>query len=286
MEFSIIIPTYNRLSQLKLAIHNIFKQDFDDYEVIVVDDGSTDGTEQYLKSLATQNLKWISQNNKGPAAARNAGIKLSNGKYIVFTDDDCTVPPNWLSRFKKVFESNEVDIIGGAVENSNKKNIYPEVSQHITNFFVEYLNHEGKSSPFLTSNNIAYRADILKKVGGFDERFRKAGGEERALNWKILCAGGKSIYISEIIIGHNHEMDFSGFVRQQLNYGHGSYTLYKIAGNEFMIKIPKIPFVAHLRLSLTFFEGNVFLGILKFILYIGAQKLVMIGFIAAVIRKK
>jgi glycosyltransferase involved in cell wall biosynthesis len=278
MEFSVIVPTYNRLSQLKLVLQSIFKQDLDDYEVIVVNDGSIDGTDLYLNSLATPQLKLIRQQNKGPAAARNAGIRLVQGKYIVFTDDDCTVPSNWLSSFKKVFESNEVDIIGGAVRNSNKKNIYSEVGQHITNFFVEYLNQEGKSSPFLTSNNIAYRADVLKKSGGFDERFKKAGGEERALNWKILCAGGKLIYISEIIMDHNHEMDLSGFVRQQLNYGRGSYILYKVAGKEFKIKIPKIPFAAHLRLSRSFFKGNIFLSIIKFILFIGAQKLVAFGF--------
>ncbi len=285
MEFSVIIPTYNRLSQLKLAIHSIFKQDFDDYEVIVVDDGCTDGTEQYLRSLATPKLKFISQNNKGPAAARNAGIRLAKGKYIVFTDDDCEVSSNWLSSFKQNYESTGADIIGGVVRNSNKKNIYSEVSQHITSFFVEYLNKEGGSSPFLTSNNIAYRADVLKKVGGFDERFRKAGGEERALNWRILCASGKSIYKSEIIIEHNHEMDLSGFVKQQLNYGRGSYILYKVAGKELKIKNPKIPCAAHLRLSLSFFKGNVFLSILKFILYIGAQKLVVFGFCLQALKK-
>lgn len=278
MLFSIVVPTYNRLSQLKLALQSIFNQDLDDYEVIVVDDGSTDGTEQYLKSLAKPKLKLICQNNKGPAAARNAGIRLAQGKYIVFTDDDCTIPLNWLSSFKKVFESNEVDIIGGAVRNSNKKNIYSEVSQHITNYFVMYLNQEGKSSPFLTSNNIAYQADVLKKSGGFDERFKKAGGEERALNWKILSTGGKSVYAPDILVDHSHEMDLSGFIRQQLNYGRGSYILYKVAGKEFKIKIPKIPIAAHLQLSRSFFKENLLFGFVKFILYIGAQKLVAIGF--------
>ncbi|MDI6804234.1 MAG: glycosyltransferase [Bacteroidota bacterium] len=285
MLFSIIIPTYNRLYQIKLALRNIFNQVFDDYEVIVIDDGSTDGTEEYLKTLTMPKLKWIRQDNKGPAAARNAGVKIAQGKYIAFTDDDCIVPPNWLTSFKNVFETGDVDIIGGAVKNSNKKNIYSEVSQHITSFFVEYLNQEGKSSPFLTSNNIAYRADVLKNVGGFDERFKKAGGEERALNWKILSAGGKSVYAADIIVDHNHEMDLAGFIRQQINYGRGSFILYKVAGKEFNSKIPKNPFAAHLRLSRSFFNGNIFLSILKLILYIGAQKLVAFGFGLQVLKK-
>lgn len=286
MHFSVIVPTYNRLPQLKLALKSIFNQDFGDYEVIVVDDGSTDGTSDYLKSLTTPKLKLIRQNNKGPAAARNAGIKIARGKYIAFTDDDCIVPSNWLSSFKNNFESNDVDIIGGAVRNYNQKNIYSDVSQRITNFFVEYLNCKGKPSPFLTSNNIAYRADVLKKVGGFDERFRKAGGEERALNWKIMSTSGKSIYASGIIVEHKHEMDLSGFVKQQLNYGRGSYILYKVAGSEFNLKIPKIPVNAHLRLIRSFFNRNIFFSILKLILYIGAQKLVVIGFLLEALRRK
>jgi glycosyltransferase involved in cell wall biosynthesis len=204
MYFSVIIPTYNRLSQLKLTLQSVLQQGYTVYEVIVVDDGSTDGTDSYLKSLVIPKLKWISQNNKGPADARNTGIKLSQGTHIAFTDDDCTVPPNWLSRLKDVFDSAGVDIVGGAVHNANNRNFFSETSQHVTNFFVDHLNREDKLAPFLTSNNIAYRTDVLTKIGGFDERFKKAGGEERALNLKILNAGGKSLYASDIVVEHNH----------------------------------------------------------------------------------
>ncbi len=147
------------------------------------------------------------------------------------------------------------------------------------------MNKEGGSSPFLTSNNIAYRADVLKKVGGFDERFRKAGGEERALNWRILCASGKSIYKSEIIIEHNHEMDLSGFVRQQLNYGRGSFLLYKIVAKEANKTMQKIPIAAYIELSKSFFKGTILLSILKLILFIGAQKLVVFGFCLQALKK-
>jgi glycosyltransferase involved in cell wall biosynthesis len=79
MYFSVIIPTYNRLPQLELTLQSVLDQKYTDFEIIVVDDGSTDGTGSYLKSLVIQKLKWVSQTNKGPAAARNAGIKLSQG---------------------------------------------------------------------------------------------------------------------------------------------------------------------------------------------------------------
>jgi glycosyltransferase involved in cell wall biosynthesis len=280
MYFSVIIPTYNRLPQLKLTLQSILEQKYTDYEIIVVDDGSTDGTDSFLKSLVMPKLKWVSQNNKGPAAARNAGIKLASGKFIAFTDDDCVVPPDWLSHFNEFFESSSVDIIGGAVHNSNKGNIFSETSQHVTNFFVEYLNQSGKSSSFLTSNNIAYRTDVLKKVVGFDERFKKAGGEERALNLKILNMGGKSLYAADIVVEHNHQMNFSKFVRQQINYGRGAFIHYEIVGRKYKSKPKKIPLLAYFELCKSFFKVNCKSGFLKFSLFGVSQFMTMLGFLA------
>jgi glycosyltransferase involved in cell wall biosynthesis len=286
MYFSIIIPTYNRLPQLKLTLQSVLDQKYTDYEIIVVDDGSTDGTGLYLKSLAIQKLKWVSQNNKGPAAARNAGIKLSQGTYIAFTDDDCIVPPNWLSCFKDVFESTCVEIVGGAVQNSNKGNIFSETSQYVTNFFVEHLNRAGKQSPFLTSNNIAYRADVLRNAGGFDERFKKAGGEERALNLKILNMGGKSLYAADIVVEHNHQMNFSKFIRQQLNYGRGAYVLYKIVGKEIQSKTKFIPFSAYIMLACSLFKENLLAGLIKCALFFVGQAFVTFGVCIQAIKRK
>lgn len=279
MDFSVILPTYNRLTQLKEALQSIIKQDYADYEIIVVNDGSTDGTEEYLKTVAIPNLRSISQENRGPAAARNAGLEIAQGKYIAYTDDDCIVPSNWLSSFKNLFESTDADIIGGAVYNSVHKNIFSETSQHITNFFVEYLNRDGKQSPFLTSNNIAYRADVIKKVGGFDERFKKAGGEERALNWKILCNGGKSVFSPDIVVEHNHNMNFRKFVRQQINYGRGAYILHRVVGKELNSKSQIITFRLYFKLVNSFFKRNHFKGILKLLLFLYSQIIIVIGFV-------
>jgi hypothetical protein len=85
--FSVIIPTLNRRAFLERALESVWAQAFTNYEVIVVDDGSDDGTQQYLTEFGDR-LRWISQSNRGPGAARNAGVALAQGQYLAFLDSD------------------------------------------------------------------------------------------------------------------------------------------------------------------------------------------------------
>jgi glycosyltransferase involved in cell wall biosynthesis len=85
--FSVVIPTHDRLELLKRTVQSIRQQSFPDYEIIVVDDGSRDGTIDWL----AENNSWlrgIRQSNKGPGAARNAGAQVSHGQYLAFLDSD------------------------------------------------------------------------------------------------------------------------------------------------------------------------------------------------------
>lgn len=86
---SVIIPTYNRLKTLPVAIDSVLKQTYQNVEVIVVDDGSSDGTEEYVNKLTDQRVKYVrTAANRGPAAARNLGVKQARGRYVAFQDSD------------------------------------------------------------------------------------------------------------------------------------------------------------------------------------------------------
>ena len=84
---SVIIPTFNRASLLKKAIESVLSQTYKDFELIVIDDGSSDETPSLISSYASS-IKYIKQNNKGPAGARNVGIKNSSGEFVAFLDSD------------------------------------------------------------------------------------------------------------------------------------------------------------------------------------------------------
>ena len=87
IETSVIIPTFNRLPFLKEAIESVLNQTYQDFELILVDDGSTDGTKEFAAGLS-DDLKYIYQENAGPSAARNRGIRESHGEYVTFLDSD------------------------------------------------------------------------------------------------------------------------------------------------------------------------------------------------------
>ncbi|WP_444930060.1 glycosyltransferase family 2 protein [Microbulbifer sp. SSSA002] len=86
--YSIIIPTFNRVGTIGRAIQSCLDQNREDLEVIVVDDGSSDGTAEYLKSITVDNFIYIFQENQGASAARNKGLSLARGRYICYLDSD------------------------------------------------------------------------------------------------------------------------------------------------------------------------------------------------------
>jgi glycosyltransferase involved in cell wall biosynthesis len=98
-KISVIIPTYNRISLLAKAVDSVLGQSFDDYELIVVDDGSDDLTSKYIDGLGTE-IKYIYQENRGPAAARNTGIRAASADVFAFLDSD-----DWFSRKKLAIQS-------------------------------------------------------------------------------------------------------------------------------------------------------------------------------------
>ena len=117
---SVIIPTYNRCQLLKECLESLGRQTYplSDIEVMVVNDGSTDGTEAFLEDFKTRapfQFRYFRQQNKGPAAARNLALQNAKGNLIAFTDDDCTVDPDWLKEFAKGFQEKRIAGYGGAV---------------------------------------------------------------------------------------------------------------------------------------------------------------------------
>lgn len=102
--FSVIIPTYDRLELLIKAVDSVRRQSFSDYEIIIVDDGSKDGTREWL-SVNSRWLRTVCQSNKGPGAARNAGARIADGEYLAFFDSDDLWFPWTLEIFSRAVES-------------------------------------------------------------------------------------------------------------------------------------------------------------------------------------
>ena len=128
-KFSIVVCTFNRLDYLKKCVASLLEMDFPEYEIIIVNDGSTDGTKNFLDALNTGKIKIIHQErNQGLSAARNTGIKHSSHDIIAFTDDDCRVDKNWLAELSKGFVDERTGFVMGQVFyiHKNYKGYFPE----------------------------------------------------------------------------------------------------------------------------------------------------------------
>lgn len=278
--FSVIVPTHNRVSLLKQTLESLFKQDYPNFEIIVVNDGSTDETDAFLTQLASEHaIRYVRQPNRGPAAARNAGIALAAGMYVACTDDDCRVPPDWLKRFAQVLDASGADIAGGTARNAAEGRFFSDFSQEMSNHFVVSLGKDRRDSAFLTSNNIAYRLEALRKAGCFDERIRRAGGEERLLNFRIIRNGGTSVVLPDLVIDHNHALTASGFFRQQRNYGRGAFVMYRVAGRELRAAPARIPLRVYAGLVREFLKSDAAGGMLKSALFAAGQAMSVLGYV-------
>ena len=173
---SVIIPTYNRAHLIKRAIQSVLNQTYQDFEVIIVDDASTDNTEEVVKSFNDPRIRYIRhEKNKGAAAARNTGIKTARGKYIAFQDSDDEWLPEKLEKQMKVFENAPAKV--GVVYTDmwrimrNKRKCYfssPMITPEDGIIYKQALDYKVMNIGIQTA---VIKREVFEKVGMFDEKF-------------------------------------------------------------------------------------------------------------------
>jgi glycosyltransferase involved in cell wall biosynthesis len=158
-------------------MESLLNQTFKDYEIVIVDDASNDGTVEIISRFKDQRIKCL--RNKewfGIAKSRNMGLKRASGKYIFFTDADCTVSKDWIEEGLSCFADGCVGVEG--------RIIY--VSENYQPAFSDYVMENRDGGKFMTGN-AAYRKDIIEAVGGFNEKIRYL--TDRDLGFKIIKHG-------------------------------------------------------------------------------------------------
>ena len=222
---SVVVPTHNRKERLRRCLRALMAQDYPAYEVIVVDDGSTDGTDEMVRQEFPQ-VHYLRQEHRGPAAARNRGIRAARGEIVAFTDDDCEPPPEWLRSLWEGFQHYpEAGAVGGIQEptaHALSQNLLARYESFVTYriYGVGERAVVGSPAPGGT-NNLAVPKYLLERLGGFDETFPVAAGEDADLLYRIADLGYKTVCLPNKVV-HHHTYTWRAFVRQQVQRGVGA----------------------------------------------------------------
>jgi glycosyltransferase involved in cell wall biosynthesis len=223
--FSVVVPTFNRLGRLRDVIAALEQQTYpkDSYEVIVVSDGSTDGTDEYLKAYCgAVQLRWLPQANKGPAAARNAGVQKAVGEYIVFVDDDVVPEPQLLEQHARSHHEAGRDVVVlGPLLTPEGFAMAPWVRWEQEMLMKQYkalLRGDWRPSArqFYTGNASLRRCNVVA-AGGFDENFRRA--EDVELAYRLANTGLEFVFNIEAVGMHFADRSYGAWLDAAYTYG-------------------------------------------------------------------
>ncbi len=238
-EISVIIPTYNRDDILKKCLLSLHEQDYpkNKYEVIIVSDGFSSKVTEMINSLKKdhKNLIHIQQSHKGPAAARNLGIKKAQGEIISFIDDDCAADKSWLKLIAETHRDNpDVPVVGGYTFTLTEK-VHVLVSQFLSTCSIETNIDEKKELIFFPTCNVSFKRWILDKYN-FNEEFPFAGGEDLEFFWRLFKDGYNFVWDKNIKTTHHRDSKFSSFVKQAYIYGRGNLLVQYMHGDHPLLK--------------------------------------------------
>lgn len=208
---SVVVACYNKKETITNCIKSILDQNHDGYELIIVNDGSDDGSDQAIQHFNNNGkVKIINTAHKGVSAAKNSGIENSNGNIILFIDGDCEVDSNVLKELSNSFGNSSVACVGGEVRSVNGHNI-------LTRTVESMQNDVERKWPF--GANVAYTREVLNKAGGYDERMEN--GEDAELFLKIIKLGYKYSFNPHVKVRTVNPDTVLKFFKQRFRWGTG-----------------------------------------------------------------
>ncbi len=235
LKLSVIVPSYNRREEIAELLASLEAQDLakDRFEVVVVDDGSTDGTAEMLAELQKKtdlSLSVLHQDHRGPGAARNAGMEKASGDLFVFIDSDCLAPPQWLSTIKHAFDQDpELAAFGGR---DDARLDFPPLLLAINYSMTSFLTTGGMRGRkkrlakfYPRSFNMGLTRNLYRQIGGFSSLRH---GQDIEFSNRILKSGAKTAYLHDAAVYHKRRTSLQRFFRQVFNWGAARINLFLI----------------------------------------------------------
>lgn len=229
MRYSIIIPVYNRPDEVDELLNSLTQQTVRNFEVIVVEDGSSVTCEHVVKQYEQQlNIRYFNKPNSGPGQTRNYGAERSSGEYLLILDSDCILPTGYLAAIEEELKRQPADAFGGPDRaHDSFTSTQKAINYAMTSFFTTGGIRGGKKKMdkfYPRSFNMGLKADVYRALGGFSKmRF----GEDIDLSIRIFKGGYSCRLFPEAWVWHKRRTDLKKFFKQVYNSGIARINLYK-----------------------------------------------------------
>jgi len=213
---SVVICAYNAAITIKDNLASLTRLNYPNYEVIVVNDGSNDATQEIA---ARYPVKLISVPNGGLSAARNLGWRAATGEIVAYSDADTRVDPDWLSYLVQPFLTTDAVGVGGP-------NVVPEDDGWVAQCVARspggptHVLFDDTVAEHIPGCNMAFRRRALAEIGGFDPTYTKAG-DDVDICWRLQERGWHLAFSPSALVWHHHRDSVKAFWRQQVGYGEG-----------------------------------------------------------------
>ncbi len=211
---SVIVCSYNGGRTLSQCLSSLVKLDYPDYEVIVVDDGSTDNTREILERFPW--VRAIHQTNQGLSTARNVGLQAATGSVIAYTDSDCYVDRDWLTLLLAQLEQSGAHAVGGP--NFAPEDGWLAACVSAAPGQPTHVLESDQVAEHIPGCNMAFRRTALESLNGFDPQFRRAG-DDVDVCWRLQQAGMWITFASAAFVWHHRRQGAKTYLRQQAGYG-------------------------------------------------------------------
>lgn len=222
--FSIIIPVYNRPDEVRELLESLTKQVEKDFEVVIIEDGSSDTCLNEVKAYQHQlEIRYEEVENGGPARARNIGAQIAHGDFLIILDSDVVLPPGYTQAVLKGIKEMQCDVFGGPdAAATDFSPTQKGINYAMTSFLTTGGIRGGKSKMrmdkfFPRSFNLGCRRAVFNSIGGFSEDMRF--GEDIDFSIRLYKHGYKIVLLPEAFVFHKRRVDLRKFFKQVYNSG-------------------------------------------------------------------
>jgi glycosyltransferase involved in cell wall biosynthesis len=207
--FSVVIPTLNEGTLLAMTTNSVLTQTrWPDFEIIVVDDGSTDGSTGPYERYPNPRVRLVRGGGLGVARARNRGAGAASGEYLVFLDGHCRVSPGWLDGLAEALDAPDVAVAGPSFSQLNEPQprgcgmfwANPALDQH---WYTPLDGEPPYEVPLTTGACQAFRREVFDRLGGYDDGFTRWGSEDVEICLRGWLAGGRVVVHPAITVAHH-----------------------------------------------------------------------------------